>query len=326
MCRQAAKPPRWLSPRPRVPTPRSGGWIGGLCSPRRARRVLIQAMPTALLFPGQGSQTADMRDVVLEASPDLVERAAEAVGEDPFDRVGDGTRFAQPALYCASVALWMRAGSPEPEFLAGHSLGEIGALVAGGSISVEDGLWLAARRGRVMEDVAARQPRGGMVALLGDEATTRRIAAARGLTVANDNAPGQLILSGPETELDRAAEDAKAEGLKAMTLAVSGAFHTEAMAPAVPEFQEALDEIAIQQPSTPVFSSVTARPFDDIKGELALALVRPVCWRDTLHALRDRGAERFMEVGPGKVLKGLVRRTLPDVEAGVLAQQEAAHA
>ena len=118
----------------------------------------MQAMPTALLFPGQGSQTDDMRDVVLEASPELVERAAEAVGDDPFDRVADGTRFAQPALYCASVALWLRAGSPRPEFVAGHSLGEIGALVAGASISIEDGLWLAARRGRAMEDVAAEQP------------------------------------------------------------------------------------------------------------------------------------------------------------------------
>jgi malonyl CoA-acyl carrier protein transacylase len=283
-------------------------------------------MPTALLFPGQGSQTADMRDVVLEVSPELVERAAEAVGEDPFDRVTDGTRFAQPALYCASVALWLRAGSPQPEFLAGHSLGEIGALVAGGSISIEDGLWLAARRGRAMEDVAAKQPTGGMLALLGDEEASRRIAAARDLTIANDNAPGQLVLSGPKADLDEATQDGKDQGLKAMRLAVRGAFHTEAMAPALPEFEDALGAIAVRPPAVPVFSSVTARPFDDIKEELALALVRPVCWRETLHALRDRGAERFVEVGPGKVLKGLVRRTLPDVEASALAQPEVAHA
>src|SRR5436190_11738178 len=205
----------------------------------------MQAMPTALLFPGQGSQTDDMRDVVLEASPELVERAAEAVGDDPFDRVADGTRFAQPALYCASVALWLRAGSPRPEFVAGHSLGEIGALVAGASISIEDGLWLAARRGRAMEDVAAEQPAGGMLALLGDEEASRGIAAAHELTIANDNAPGQLILSGPKTDLDEATQDAKAGGLKAMRLAVSGAFHTEAMAPALPEFQDALEAIEV---------------------------------------------------------------------------------
>jgi [acyl-carrier-protein] S-malonyltransferase len=283
-------------------------------------------MPTALLFPGQGSQTSDMRDVVEEALPELVERAAHEAAEDPFERVGDGTRFAQPALYCASIALWVRAGSPRPDFIAGHSLGEIGALVAGGSISIEDGLWLAVRRGQVMQDVADSGPPGGMLALLGDEATTRRIAAAHWLTVANDNAPGQLILSGPREDLDAAAREAKAERLKAMQLAVAGAFHTEAMTEAVPELRAALAEIEVRAPRIPVFSSVTAAPFDDIRAELAQALVRPVRWRDTLFALRDRGAERFVEVGPGKVLKGLVRRTLPDVEATVLGQPEVAHA
>ena len=286
----------------------------------------MRAMPTALLFPGQGSQTADMREVVLEASPGLLERAIDAVGEDPFERVADGTRFAQPALYCASIALWIRAGSPEAEVVAGHSLGELGALVAGGAISIEDGLWLAARRGRVMEDVAASQPSGGMLALLGDEDATRRIAAAHDLTVANDNAPGQLVLSGPAQELDRATEEAKRERLKAMPLAVRGAFHTEAMAPALPEFREALEAVAVRPPRIPVYSSVTARPFEDVRDELAAALIRPVRWRGTLHALRERGVGRFVEVGPGKVLKGLVRRTLPDAEASVLAKQELAHA
>jgi malonyl CoA-acyl carrier protein transacylase len=283
-------------------------------------------MPTALLFPGQGSQTKDMRDAVLEVCPDLLERAVEAVGEDPFERVGDGTRFAQPALYCASIALWLRAGSPEPEVLAGHSLGEIGALVAGGGISIEDGLWLAARRGRVMEEVAASQASGGMLALLGDEEATRRIAAAHELTVANDNAPGQLVVSGPAEALELAAEDAKGERLKAMPLAVRGAFHTEAMAPALPEFQEALGAIDVRAPKVPVYSSVTAAPFEDVRSELAAALVRPVRWRETLHALCDRGVERFVEVGPGRVLKGLVRRTLPDSEASLLTEAEMAHA
>src|SRR5215217_2910343 len=108
-------------------------------------------MSTALLFPGQGSQTDDMRAVVDEVIPGLADRATDEVGEDPFERVGDGTRFAQPALYCASVALWVRAGSPRADFVAGHSLGELGALVAGHSLSIEDGLRLAARRGRVMQ-------------------------------------------------------------------------------------------------------------------------------------------------------------------------------
>jgi [acyl-carrier-protein] S-malonyltransferase len=282
-------------------------------------------MANALLFPGQGSQTADMRDVVEEVSPELLERAAEAVGEDPFDRVGDGTRFAQPALYCASVALWIRAGAPDADFIAGHSLGEVGALVAGGSLSVEDGLWLAARRGQVMQDVAANQPVGGMLALLGDEETSRRIAAVHDLTVANDNAPGQLVVSGPKDGLDAAAAEAKGARLKAMPLAVSGAFHTDAMAPALPQFRAALERISVQAPSVPVFSSITARPFDDVRAELVQALVCPVRWRETLLALRDHGVKRFVEVGPGKVLKGLVRRTLPDLEAGILPEREVAH-
>lgn len=283
-------------------------------------------MPTALLFPGQGSQTDDMRAVVDEVIPELADRATREVGEDPFDRVGDGTRFAQPALYCASIALWVRTGSPRGNFVAGHSLGEIGALVAGGSISIEDGLWLSARRGHVMQEVADSRPRGGMLALLGDEDVTRRIAAGNFLTLANDNAPGQLILSGPSDDLTAAAEAAKAKGLKAMPLAVSGAFHTEAMAPAVPAFREALARIDVRAPTVPVFSSVTTQPFEDIRAELAQALVRPVRWRETLFALRDEGAERFVEVGPGKVLKGLVRRALPEVEATVLGQREVAHA
>jgi len=283
-------------------------------------------MPIALLFPGQGSQTDDMRDVVSEALPELVERAAHEVGEDPFERVGDGTQFAQPALYCASVTLWARAGSPRADFIAGHSLGEIGALVAGGSVSIEDGLWLSARRGELMQRIADSRPPGGMLALLGDEAVTRRIAAAHWLTVANDNAPGQLVVSGPSEDLDAAVDEAKAQGLKAMRLAVSGAFHTDAMAEAVPEFREALARIDVRPPRVPVFSSITACPFGDVRAELAQALVRPVRWRDTLFALRDRGAERFVEVGPGKVLKGLVRRTLPEVEASVLAQREVARA
>jgi malonyl CoA-acyl carrier protein transacylase len=266
-----------------------------------------------------------MREVVEEVVPELVRRAADEVGADPYARVARGTQFAQPALYCASIALFIRAGSPGAQFIAGHSLGEIGALVAGGSISVEDGLWLAAHRGRVMQEAADAASPGGMLALLGDEAKTRRVAASYRLTVANDNAPGQLILSGPAEDLDAAADDAKEAGLKAMPLAVSGAFHTEAMANAVPEFRAVLAEIDVRAPSVPVFSSVTARPFEDVRTELAQALVQPVRWRETLFALRDRGADQFVEVGPGKVLKGLVRRTLPDVDARVLREREVAH-
>jgi len=205
-------------------------------------------MPTALLFPGQGSQTADMRDVVLQVSPELVDRAVEAVGEDPFERVADGTRFAQPALYCASVALWEEAGRPRGDFYAGHSLGEVAALVAAGSIDAADGLWLAARRGALMQEAAEARPEGAMLAVLGDDTLARRLASAHGLAVANENAPGQTVLSGPEDAIDDASGDAKAHGARAVRLAVQGAFHSAAMAPAVPR-RGILTQAPIEKPS-----------------------------------------------------------------------------
>jgi len=283
-------------------------------------------MATALLFPGQGSQTPGMRQLVEDVCPELLDRAVTTVGLDPFERINEGTRFVQPALYCASVALWLRAGSPNADLIAGHSLGELSALVAAGSLSIADGLWLAARRGRLMQQVAEEQAVGGMLALLGAEATAREIAAAHALTVANDNAPGQLVVSGHGENLEAAGIDAKRQGLKAMLLRVSGAFHTTAMAPALPEYEAALDQIDVEAAKVPVFSSITARPFDDIRRRLAEALVRPVRWRETLLALHALGADRFVEVGPGKVLKGLVRRTIPDVEAKTLTELAVAHA
>jgi malonyl CoA-acyl carrier protein transacylase len=283
-------------------------------------------MRTALLFPGQGSQTPNMRELVEAARPDLLALAIETVGDDPFLLVDDGTRFAQPALYCASVALWSNAGEPEADFIAGHSLGEVAALVAGGSIGAADGLRLATRRGEIMQAAAQAGPPGGMLALLGDDRAASELAAGESLGVANDNAPGQLVVCGPEGGLEAAAAAARERGLKAMRLAVRGAFHSEAMAAAVPALRAALDEIEVAPPHTPVFSSITAEPFDDVRSRLAEALVRPVRWRQTLMALERAGVERFVEVGPGRVLKGLVRRTVPDAEALTLAELEVAHA
>jgi [acyl-carrier-protein] S-malonyltransferase len=283
-------------------------------------------MRTALLFPGQGSQTPDMREMVEAFRPDLLDSAMAEVGEDPFSRVDDGTRFAQPALYCASVALWTEGGRPGADFIAGHSLGELAALVAAGSLDAEDGLRIAAQRGRLMQQAAEASPSGGMLALLGDDPVAREVAARHSLTVANDNAPGQLVLSGPGDILDDAAADGKDFGLKAVRLSVSGAFHTPAMAPVVPELEAVLAEVEVRPPRVPVLSCITARPFDDIRARLAEALVSPVRWRETLLALHGSGVRRFLEVGPGKVLRGLVRRTVRDAEALTLAEAEVAHA
>jgi [acyl-carrier-protein] S-malonyltransferase len=273
---------------------------------------------TAMLFPGQGSQTKGMRDVVAESRPDLLSLAIEEVGDDPFARVEEGTRFAQPAMFCASVAGWERAGRPAADVLGGHSLGELAALVTAGSLDAEDGLRLAVRRGELMQAAAERDPGGGMLALLGNDTASRTIATECGLAVANDNAPGQIVLSGPGTALDAAASKAREQGLKAMRLPIQGAFHSPSMGPAAAEFRPVLDQVEFASPERPVFSSTTARPFEDIRATLAEALTHPVRWRDTLLRIRELGVTRFLEAGPGKVLTNIVRRTLNGVEARTL--------
>jgi malonyl CoA-acyl carrier protein transacylase len=283
-------------------------------------------MRTAILFPGQGSHVDDMREAVEATSPGLLELADELVGEDPFERIEDGTRFAQPALYCSSIALWERAGRPGADCFAGHSLGEVAALVAAGSIAVDDGLRLAVRRGELMGEAADAAPDGGMLAVLGDDDAARAIASLHRLAVANDNAPGQIVLSGPDDELRDAAGEAKSHGIRTIRLSVRGAFHSPAMAPVIPKLRQALAGIEVRPPRVPVLSGVTAEPIDDVRNRLAEALVSPVRWREVLAALERRGIGRFVEIGPGKVLKGLVRRTLPDAEALTLADLEPAHA
>jgi [acyl-carrier-protein] S-malonyltransferase len=279
----------------------------------------VGAMPdaerTAVLFPGQGSQTDDMRETAARLRPDLVRLARDVVGEDPFARVEDGTRFQQPAIFCASLA-GFDALDLEPDAAAGHSLGEFGALAAAGAIDATDALVLVAARGRLMDAAAADGPPAGMLAVLkGEPGDAEGIARDLDLTVANDNAPGQVVLSGPSDALDAATAAAENAGLRAMRLPVAGGFHSPTMEPAVPKLRAALDRVSVRTPRFPVFSSITARPFGDIRHELALALTHGVRWRQTLLALRDAGLRRFAETGPGKVVTGLVRRTLPDVEA-----------
>ena len=273
-------------------------------------------MATALLFPGQGSQTADMRDQVARVRPDLLKLANEVVGEDPFARVDDGTAFAQPAIFCASIAGWCQLDRPTYEFTAGHSLGELGALVAAGVLSERAGLELVALRGRLMQRAGETAGDGGMIALLGGDAAERaqEVAAPHGLSIANDNSPQQVVLSGPRSALPAAVETARELGLRAMILPVTGAFHSPMMASAVPEFERALAAVELRPANSTVISAVTAEPFDDVRARLADALTGPVRWRELLHGLQARGVTRFVEVGPGKVLTGLVKRTLKDVE------------
>ncbi len=272
--------------------------------------------PTAILFPGQGSHTPEMRDSVAAVRPDLLALAEAVVGTDPFPRAEEGTMYAQPAIFCASLAGWTALGSPDGDFMAGHSLGELGALVAAGCLGERDGLELVALRGRLMQEAGERAGDGGMLALLGAGAAEHAdgLAEAHGLAVANDNSPQQVVLSGARAALPAAAAAARELGLRAIDLPVTGAFHSPMMAAAVPEFSAALDRVQIESPRVTVLSAVTAERFDDVRRRLADALTMPVRWRETMLALHARGAERFIEVGPGKVLTGLAKRTLRDVE------------
>jgi [acyl-carrier-protein] S-malonyltransferase len=271
---------------------------------------------TAILFPGQGSQTADMRDGVAEHRPELLDLAVEIVGEDPFPRAEEGTNFAQPAIFCASLAGWAAIGRPAAELMAGHSLGELAALVAAGALPEREGLELVTLRGRLMHEAGLRAGDGSMLALLGAGASERgpEIAAGHELTVANDNSPMQVVLSGARANLPGAAQQAQELGLRAMELDVTGAFHSPMMASAVPEFTAALERTTFTPPRVTVVSAVTARPFTDPRRELADALTMPVRWRETMLALHELGAQRFVDVGPGRVLSGLAKRTLKGVE------------
>ena len=271
---------------------------------------------TAILFPGQGSQTPDMRETVSDARPDLLPLVEQIVGEDPFARAEEGTRFAQPAIFCASLAGWQQLGRPDGDMMAGHSLGELAALVAAGCLTERDGLELVALRGKLMQESGERAGDGGMIALLGAGAADHaaELAEGHGLAVANDNSPQQVVLSGDRGAFADASAAAKELGLRPMELPVTGAFHSPMMAEAVPEFEAALARVEVATPRVTVLSAVTAAPFEDVRAQLAQALTMPVRWRETLLAMRERGGERFVEVGPGRVLTGLVKRTLKDVE------------
>jgi [acyl-carrier-protein] S-malonyltransferase len=265
------------------------------------------------LFPGQGSQTADLRERVERVLPDLAAQCIELVGEDPFARVSDNTRFAQPAIFCASIAGWeQRPRTLELTALAGHSLGELSALVAAGALDRAAGLRLAVRRGELMADASAGVQESMLAVLGGTEEQVNELAAEHDLILANDNAPGQAVLAGPTEQLRAASTSARARKVRAILLDVAGAFHTPAMAAAVEPYRAELDSTELAQPAIPVISGSTAQPFTDIRAELAAAIVRPVRWRETMLALAQLGANTFVDFGPGEVLARLVTRNLPD--------------
>jgi malonyl CoA-acyl carrier protein transacylase len=281
---------------------------------------VLETTPTAVLFPGQGSQTPGMRDIVAAARPDLLAAVIDLIGEDPFPLVDESTRYAQPAIFCASLAGWTRVrDNVTPIALAGHSLGELTALAAAGVLDDHDALRLVVLRGLLMDVAGAASGGGTMLALIGaTPAQAAALASRHGVSLANDNAPGQVVLSGSPEGLNAARSDARSSGLRAVKLDVAGAFHSPQMQHAVTPFREALAEVEVGSPDIPVISCATAQPFGDPREELADALISPVRWRETMAALAAAGATTFVDVGPGAVLAKLAPRCVPGAAAASL--------
>jgi [acyl-carrier-protein] S-malonyltransferase len=264
-----------------------------------------------VLFPGQGSQTSDMRTRVERWCPELAEAAIDALGDDPFARAEESTAFAQPAIYCANVAGWIAVSEQaRPAAVAGHSLGEFAALVAAGSVNRLAALHLVIARGRLMAEVERKEGTGGMVAVSGsDLALLIPLAERHGIAIANHNSPQQVVLSGPVDAVEEARLAAREAGLRAMRLPVGGAFHSPLMAGVVDEFAQLVEQVEFQPPRLQAICTTTAAPFGDVGAELVQGIVRPVLWHQSLERLRRDGVALMIEAGPGRVLARLAKRT-----------------
>lgn len=290
-------------------------------------------MSTAYLFPGQGSQFVGMGKELYESNPEAAEyfdRADSILGFSLKEIMFDGpeeklkqTEYTQPAIFLHSVALYKTLNAT-PDMVAGHSLGEFSALVACGAVSFEDALRIVRRRGELMQQAGEQNP-GTMAAVIGmdDDAVEKVCAEAsevsgKEVIAANYNCPGQLVISGYKEGVEKAVELAKENGARlAKLLPVSGAFHSTLMQPAYDGLKEQLEQLEINEPNCPIYSNFTAEPTTDpeqIRSNLLNQLLNPVRWTQTLNNMSEKGADAFVEVGPGKVLQGLVKRTLKNVE------------
>ncbi|CAB4883249.1 unannotated protein [freshwater metagenome] len=270
-------------------------------------------MAVAYLFPGQGAQDPALGPVVRERIPELFDLATELIGCDPFPVCGESTRYAQPAIVLSSLALWQDLAPLAGDALAfaGHSLGELGALCAAGALTQRDAVELAVLRGELMARSGEERGESTMLAVLkGTIEDAARLAEDFGLHVANDNAPGQVVIAGAVDAVTQARGAARERGLRAIELDVAGAFHTPFMDGAREPFAERLTQVEFSTPAVPVISGLTARPFTDPRAELAEAITAPVRWREVMLTLHGMSIGRYVDVGPGTVLEKLVERNL----------------
>ena len=281
-------------------------------------------MKKAYVFPGQGSQFPGMAKELYEGNAkgkELLEKANDILGFRITDIMFEGTpddlkatRVTQPAIFLHSVVLAKCYDGFRPDMVAGHSLGEFSALAAAEAISFEDALRLVYIRATQMQLCCEKVP-GTMAAIVGlpDEKVEEICASCEGLVIpANYNCIGQVVISGEKAAVEQACEKAKAEGARrALPLAVSGAFHSPLMEPARIELGKAIEKTKIVEPICPVYQNVSAQAVTDpetIKKNLLAQLTSPVRWTQTVRNMLADGADYFMEIGPGTVLQGLVKR------------------
>jgi len=288
----------------------------------------------AYVFPGQGAQFVGMGKDLYDQSPlakEYFEKANDILGYRITDIMFEGTpedlkqtKVTQPAVFLHSVISALVLGEDfKPEMTAGHSLGEFSALVAAGALSFEDGLKLVYARAMAMQKACEIEP-STMAAVLGlsDEAVEEGCASITDAVVvpANYNCPGQLVISGSIEGIDKACEILKEKGAKrALKLPVGGAFHSPLMQPASEELQAAINATTFSTPVCPVYQNVNAKPQTEaaiIKQNLISQLTSPVRWTQTVQNMVSDGAVEFFELGPGDVLKGLIKKISPEVIVG----------
>jgi len=286
----------------------------------------------AYLFPGQGSQKVGMGKDHYSSDPQFksyVDKADQILGYSLSSLMFEGpgeeltqTQHTQPAIFVHSYALY-RVLDEKPDMVAGHSLGEFTALAAADVLHFEDALKLVSKRGELMQNAGEVNP-GTMAAIIGmDDEIVDQICveaskeAGKPVVPANYNSPGQLVISGAVEAVEKAVELAKEKGCRlAKMLPVSGAFHSPLMKHAFDEFSNALNEVEFNDPQFPVYSNVTGKPVinrNALKENVLNQLVSPVKWTQTLKNMQANKADTFVEVGPGKVLQGLVKRTLENI-------------